>query len=79
MWRALVFEQRLAGPEVKRDAKCAVVQLARWFPDKWEVGPRQDMLVTPEETVNQVRDRLHAMTVSPVVVELLCLGGGGRR
>ena len=62
--RKTLFVEALPGVEPKKDAKCVVLHLQAWSPSLFSVGHRQEMLITPEETVNQVRERLELLTVS---------------
>ena len=57
-----LYAQWLPGPEPKTDPKSVVVQLVRWSPASWRVGPWQEMLVGAEESVDEVRERLEETT-----------------
>jgi len=50
--------QVLEAPERKQHKGEVVVELMRWYPAEWKVGPREELLVGEAETVDDVRGRV---------------------
>mmetsp|Transcript_36164 Transcript_36164/g.84971 ORF Transcript_36164/g.84971 Transcript_36164/m.84971 type:complete len:1185 (+) Transcript_36164:407-3961(+) len=52
--------QVLEGPEPKEKKGEVVVELMRWYPAEWKLGPREELVVGEADTVDQVRAGLAA-------------------